>query len=294
MPEITVEDEPWLGLVVLADKRQTSHGFYALARADEWHNVFENVTIWRGPHKREELVQRKRMFEMDCRTVLVDEQGFYTCQIPIEDLTEDVREEAEKLLNDMANERTAEAYSYVDLEDAHEKYGDKVFIKAEFGEAVAVNGELVFGKKYRKPPRNYELTDMGGHVLSGNEEELDKESLVWAVANALTKKLHRPIYEETVSDILDELHPKNYIMWSSDNGHVEVWASKRAIRDAETELERKQRVQDEATARYIAAEQKRREEQRKRETVERAEKIKKGGFPGPKDWSPKGRIPGDY
>lgn len=293
MPEITVEDEPWLGLVVLADKQQTSDGFYALARADEWHNVFENITIWRGPHKREELVLRKNMFEMDCRTVLVDEQGFYTCEISLEDLKEEVREESEKLLNEMANERAAESYSYLDLQDATEKYGDKVFIKAEFGDAVAVNGELVSGRR-EKPPRGYGLTDMGGHVQDGGEEELFKEDLVWGIANALTVKLRRPMYEETVSDILDELYPKDYIMWSSDSGHVEIWASKRAIRDAETELERKHRIQDEARAREVASEQKRREEQRKREAAERAEKIKKGGFPGPKDWSPKGRLPGDY
>ncbi len=295
MAEILVENEPWTGLVVLAHipKRYDSPGYYVLARANEWHSDRKDVTVWRGPGFQDELVPRSELSEMDCRTVLVDEHGFYTCPPILEDLQTDVEEESEKLLNDMANERAAESYSYVDLEEAHDKYGDEVFIKAEFGDAVAVNGELAFGSRGQKPPRNYELTDMGGHVPGGQEEELEKESLVWEIATALTKKLRRQIYEETVKELLDKIYPKSYIMWSSDSGHVEIWASKRAIREAETELERKHRREDEERARRIAAEQKRREEERERERLIRQQKIKRGGFPSPKDWSPKGRLPGE-
>lgn len=295
MPEIVVENEPWLGLVVLADTSRPfdSPGYYALARADEWHNVYENVTLWRGPEKREEIVLRRQMTEEDCRTVLVDEHGFYTCPPILEDLEADVKEESEKLLDEMANERMAESASYVDQENAVEKYGDKVFVKAEFGDAIAVNGELTSSQKHQKPPRNYVLTDLGGRYPSGEEEELEKESLIWEIAQELTKKLRRQIYEETVSEILDKLYKKDYIMWSSGSGHVEVWASKRAIQEAETELERKHRLEDEATARRAVAERKRREEERERARILRQEKIKRGGFPGPKDWSPRGRLPGE-
>lgn len=31
-----------------------------------------------------------------------------------------------------------------------------------------------------------------------------------------------------------------------------------------------------------------------RQAKERSRKIRRGGFPGPKDWSPSGRLPGDY
>lgn len=304
MPEILVENEPWLGLVVLADIEHPrsapdyygiaheTPGYYALSRADEWHSDRKDVTIWRGPGRRDEIVLRSRLIEMDCRTVLVDEHGFYTCPPILEDLAADVKEESEKLLNEYANERAAESVSYVDHEDAVDKYGDEVFVKADFGDAVAVNGELVSGRR-QNPPRNYVLTDMGGRIPGGQEEELDRESLIWPIAAALTKKLHREIYEETVSEILHKLYPKNYVMWGSDNGHVEVYASKRAIREVETELERKHRREDEERARRVAAEQKRREEARAREALLRQEKIKRGGYPSPKDWSPRGRLPGD-
>lgn len=295
MPEITVENEPWLGLVVLAHipKKYDSPGYYVLARVDEWHSDRKEVTVWRGPEFRDELVPRIELSEMECRTVLV-ENGFYTCPVILEDLEADVKEESEKLLNEYANERAAESTSYVDHADAQEKYGDKVFVKAEFGDAVAVNGELVSGTRDKRPPRNYELTDMGGYIPGGQEEEIDRESLIWPISVWLTKKLKRSIYEETVEEILNKLYPKSYIMWSSDNGHVEVWASKRAIQEAETELERKHRMEDEAQARRVLAERKRREEERERERIARQEKIRRGGFPSPKDWSPRGKLPGEY
>lgn len=175
MPEIKVENEPWLGLVVLADTQRPMSppdyyglvypepGYYALARADEWHSDNKDVTIWRGPNRQDEVVPRSRLVEEDCRTVLVDERGFYTCPPILEDLEADVKEESEKTMNEWANEYAAESHSYADLEDAHDKYGDEVFIKAEFGDAVAVNGELAFGRR-QKPPRNYELTDQIGRA----------------------------------------------------------------------------------------------------------------------------------
>ncbi len=294
MPEISVENEPWLGLVVLAHipKRYDSPGYYVLARANEWHSDRPDVTVWKGPFFPDQLVPRRDLSEMECRTVLV-EDGFYTCPPILEDLIADVKEESEKLLNEMANERAAESNSYVSHEEASERYGEKVFVKATFGEAVAVDGELAFGRRHQNPPRNYELTDMGGNTMGGEEEELWKEHLIQPIANELTKRLKREIYEETVEEILDKLYPKDYIMWNSDSGYIEVFASKKAIRDAETELERKHRLEDEERARRIAAEQKRREEERAREALLRQEKIKRGGYPGPKDWSPRGRLPGE-
>lgn len=293
MPEISVENEPWLGLVVLADTSWPvdSPGYYALARADEWHNIFENVTLWRGPEKREEVVLRRQLLEMECHTVLVDEHGFYTCPPILEDLEADVKEESEKLLGEMANESAAQSLSYVDDATSTE-YDGEVFIKAEVGDAVGVNGDLVFGKKGRKPPRNYELTNRGGHT-GGEEAEIEKERLVDDISIALTKGLKRSIYPEAVKQILDKLYKKDYIYWNSDSGHTEVWASKRAIRKAESDEAREDRLKEERYQRMIKQDRQRIEAERKREAEWRSQKIKRGGFPGPKDWSPRGRLPGE-
>lgn len=293
MPEIDVEGEPWLGLVVLADQEFLfKPGHYALARADEWHSDQKAITIWRGPDKKDQLISKSRFTEEECRTVLVDQYGFYTCELILEDLEEDVREESEKLLDEMANERAAESASYIDEENGHEKYGDEVFVKAEFGGAVAVNGEQR-SSKYQKPPRNYELTNLGGRWPSGEEAELDKEPLVETIAMTLTERLKRSIYPETVKKVLDKLYPKDYIMWTSGSGYTEVWASKRAIRKHESDEDREAREKEERYQRMIKADRQRIEAERKREAEYRQAKIRRGGFPGPKDWSPRGRLPGD-
>lgn len=308
MPEILVENEPWLGLVVLADTKwpmssrdyygisYRERGYYALARADEWHNVYENVTLWRGPEKREELVPRRQLIEMECRTVLVDEHGFYTCPLIEDDLKEAVGKAAEDLLNEMADERAAESMSYVD-DNTSTDFDDEVWIKSEVGDAVAVNGELLWTKKHRKPPRGYVLTDRGGFDPSGQEEELDKENMPEYLAAVLTKELKRPIYPELAKEMLDKIYPKQYIYWTSSSGDTEVWVSKRAFKSYEKkEEERKAQRRLRNTAEYRAKEEARRqleEERRRKEAEERREKIRRGGFPGPKDWSPRGRLPGE-
>jgi hypothetical protein len=292
MPEIEVAGEPWLGLVVLrnASRPMDQPGYYSLANAAEWHSDSPYVTVWAGPNKRDEMIARTSLVEEDCWTVQVDERGFYTCPPILEDLLEDVKGESEKLLNEMANERAAESYSYVDAEEAHDRYGEEVFVKAEFGDSVAVNGELASDLR---PPRNYELTDMGGSVPGGTEQYVQKEHLIYSISTVLTKRLKRPIYEYTVEELLNKLYPKDEIAWSSDNGHVEVWASKRAIRKAESDEEREAREKEERYQRMIKQDRQRIEAEKKREAEYRRERIKRGGFPGPKDWSPRGRLPGE-
>jgi hypothetical protein len=299
MPEILVENEPWLGLVVLADTniKMESPGYYALARADEWHNVYENVTLWRGPEKREEIVPRRQLIEMECQTVHVDEHGFYTCPPIVDDLKDYVEKAAEEVLGEMADERAAETLSYVDDETSSD-FDDEVWIKAEVGDAVAVNGDLIWSKKDRKPPRGYADTERGGWAGS-EEEEIPLDSLVDPIASQLTKELKRPIYPEVVEELLREIYLKGstkqdaYIYWSSSSGSSEVWASKRAIKKAESKEERDAREKEERYQRMIKQDRQRIEAERKREAEYRRERIKRGGFPGPKDWSPRGRIPGE-
>jgi hypothetical protein len=311
MPEILVENEPWLGLVVLADKKHPRSspdyygivypepGYYGLARADEWHSFSEKVTLWRGPEKREELVRRFNLIEMDCRTVLVDEHGFYTCPPIEDDLKEEVEQAAEKLLNVQADEDAAMIYSHVD-DDTSSDFDGEVWIKSEFGDSVAVNEDVIWDKRRRKsarPPRGYVKTERGGFDPSGHEAEIERDRLADPIAAELTKKLKRAIYPETVLEILKKIYPKQYIYWGSSGGDTEVWVSKRALKNyekKEQEKEEERRLRN--TPEYKAREAERRrleEEERQRAALERQEKIRRGGFPGPKDWSPKGRIPGE-
>lgn len=311
MPEITVENEPWLGLVVLADKKHPMSppdyygisypepGYYGLARADEWHSFSEMVTFWRGPEKREELVRRFNLIEMECRTVLVDDRGFYTCPPIDDDLKDEVEKAAEKLLNVRADEDAAMIYSHVS-DDTSSDFDGEVWVKSEFGDAIAVNEDVVWDKRRRRgvrPPRGYVETDRGGYDPTGHEAEIERDWLAEPIAAELTKNLKRAIYPETVLEILKEIYPKQYIYWNSSGGSTEVWVSKRALknyekREEEREAQRRLRNTPEYKAR-LEERQRLEEEDRKRAAEERRQKIKRGGFPGPKDWSPRGRLPGE-
>lgn len=308
MPEIIVENEPWLGLVILADKKHPMStpdyygisypepGYYGLARADEWHSFSEKVTLWRGPEKREELVRRFNLIEMDCRTVLVDEKGFYTCPPIEDDLKDEVEKVAEELLSKRADEDAATTYSYIN-DDTSSDFNDEVWVKAESGDAVAVNGDVIWSKRSIKPPRGYVETERGGWDPTGHEAEIERDVLVEPVAAELTKKLKRAIYPETALRVLKEIYPKQYIYWNSSSVDTEVWVSKRALKNyekKEEEREAQRRLRN--TPEYRAREEERRrleEERRQIAALERQAKIKRGGFPGPKDWSPRGRLPGD-
>lgn len=307
--EIEVAGEAWTGLVVVADSEKAGPGRYGLVQAVEWCRHPEKVTVWRGPEKPDETVPIRGLSEVTCRTILVDENGFYTCILdkekryyPCPEITEELREavekEAEALFDDEANIRAAESNSYVDEEVAHDSYHiprdeDSVFAVSRFGDAVAVNGETV-SENESDPPDGWEATDMRGRNPSGDEEEIHIEGLIEPLSRILTEKLKTRVDPWTVERILTELYgERGYVMWNSDSGESEVWISSKAMsRFEEIEEAQAKRKEEQELLKEKREERKRRAAERRLER-ERIRKIKKGGFPEAKDWSPRGKLPGE-
>lgn len=288
MPTTEEAVQPPASTVIVADRnwRPSLPGYFALTSARMWESQADPVLVWRGPEKPDEWLLRSHLTEMKCQTVLLDEHGFFTCT-PHKDevFLEEVREQAEKFLNEYANERAAEAHSYIDNERAREKYGEEVFVVARFGDATAVDGEQVFSARHAKPPRNYEITDMGGRVPEGSEEEADIDLIVEVITPRLSEILKYDVPEDVVEETLELLYgERDYVSWTSDSGHVEVFASRRAIRAQETEEERRARLEEARREREARARRRLEEEQRR-------QRIRKGGFPSPRDWSPRGELP---
>jgi len=296
--EISVEGEPWTGLLVVADlSKPEDQGYYGLVQASEWQwtgdpkDPDRAVTLWRGPSKPDEKVQRKHLLEVECHAVHVDENGFYTCTQPFsEAITDLVEELTEPLLNELANERAAELASYI--HDGYEDdFGEDVWIKAEYGNAVAVNGDLV-SRKHQKPPRGWVLTERGGFDPSGMEEEIDLESLIDTLVYQISGRIGRQVDSQIVTNaVAKEYGAKHgYIVWRSSSGDMEVWTSKKALRQHEKEEEERKKAAQERRARELQEERKKEEEAREKAREERRQKMRKGGFPGPKDWSPTGET----
>lgn len=271
----------------------------ALARAAQWCSEEKMVTIWRGPDLPDETAPRKVLKEVACRTVLVDDDGFYVCipkeifePYPCPQMTEEledlVEKEARDILTVMANERAAESFSYVDQERGAETFGDEVLAVARFGDAVAVDGRLV--TEGVNLPRGWVETDLGGRVPGGEEEEIQKEWIIDPVVRAVSKKLEAlaQIEPGLVERIIDKLfNPgKDWIMWSSDSGDTGVWTSRRAMRKFERAREEERREAEERRSRETR-------EVRLREIEERRAAIRRGGWPGPREWSPRGKLPGE-
>jgi hypothetical protein len=290
------EREPWGGVVAIADteRGRDQPGYYALVRAIDWCAGPDEMPIWRGPAQPYELVPKERLIEVSCRTILVDERGFYTC-IPIEgdpvfyrcpQITEElldlVRTEAETLFEVEANGRAAEAWSNV-TDELSDDYAGEVWVMATFGDAVAVNGEIE--RRRVTPPRGWVETDRGGW-LSGEEGEIEKEWLADPISRVLSEKLKTKIDPWLVGRIVDQLWPKRWIYWNSACGDTEVWVSKRAMRRYEKEQERLNKEREDKRVRAAV-------EARQRAEEERREKIRRGGWPEPKEWSPRGKMPGE-
>lgn len=295
--EMSTED-----VVVVFDTRQYGRpGAYALARASEWCAMNETLTIWRGPHQRDEVVPERFLEEVSCKSLQVDENGYFTClptDEPIhypcteisDDLRKEVLDETEKILNEYAAARQAEAQSYVDHEIVMDVLGKDwsrfIWAVAEVDDAIAVNGEVAQTKKQAKPPKGWLKTDKGGRFDAG-EAEIEKDWLVEPVARA--SKVHPRI----VKRILDQEYPKQHIMWNAGYGEAQVWVSKSAMKRIEKIEEeaalRKWERESSAAAQRVNMEKLARE----RALREYQEKVKRGGFPEPRDWSPRGKLPGE-
>lgn len=308
--EIDVEGEPWTGLVVVADKKdfgwEDDAGHYGLVQALEWCMTRDEVTVWRGPRKRDQIVAKNKLIEVTCRSVQVDKRGFYACvpdpgahrMVPCGQITEELDAEieaaAETLLSAKADEQAAETTSYVDYEEAYQKLGEDpdIIAIATFGDAVAVNGELVTESLTRPPRPGWELTEFGGRHFDGGEAEIEKEHVSEVIASSLTDKLKMRVDPWIVRRVLDTHYGrghKEYIVRGSSGGHTEVWISPRLMREYEEAQEAAARSAAERIRRQREAVQQQREFERQRAKLVRRMKIKRGGFPGPHDWSPQGK-----
>ena len=292
-------------VVVVRDERVVGYqepGKFALVRMDEWCRYADKVTLWRGPRKPDEVVETEHLTEVSCTSVQVDQDGFFTCKLSdpqeltmcpqlSEELMAEIEEEAEKAMNLIANRHEAEVMSYVEHESLVDKLGDewsgKIWAVATFEEGIAVNGENVDSEGDAEHPDGWvELDHLGGRT-DGGETEVYKRDIIWPVTKNVSKKLKVKLDENTVKRALDVIYPEHeYVMWASDWGDIEVWVSKAASRRLEA-FEKKERQREEQ------AKLKREEERRRKEAEERREKIRHGGFPEPRDWSPRGRLPGE-
>ena len=282
-------------------------GKFALVRASEWCQYGDEVTLWRGPKKPDEKVETRHLTEVSCMTVHVDNDGFFTCALAdpqvltrcpqvSEDLIREVEEAAHRAMDVVSNQHEAETYSYVEherlVEQLGDEWSDKIWAVATFGDGIAVNGEAADGRGDATPPKGWvELDHLGGRT-DGGENEVFKEHIVGVVAADVSEKMKTPIDHNTVERVLDILFPEHdYVMWGSDYGRIDVWVSKAAARRLER-LEEEEREREAERRRKAEEEERgRKEEQRRKEAQERREKIQRGGYPEPRDWSPRGRLP---
>lgn len=293
----------WDDVVVVQDTllSPVDPGAYALLRAADWCSYGDKVVIWRGPELRDEIVEAKNLKEVSCTTVLVDDHGFYTCR-PTEkprfyrcpEITEELKDAIEKAsetaLEPYADQHAAESYSEGEFQSVAEKLGDEVFAIAKFGDTVAVNGEGLWGKKKSKPPKGWKKLQEGR--FEGMEAEVDVESLVHEVAHLASKELGVRVHEKTAERLLRQIYPGGYAYWNSGYGDVEVWVSKDLFKLNE-ERDAQHRQQEAERERVkVAAATKAAIEQKDREQEEERRKIQRGGWPTPRDWSPRGELPG--
>lgn len=289
--EIVVEGEPWTGLLVVRNvfpKRGV--GPYSLVQASEWKwtgdpkDPDRAVTVWRGPHKPDEKVKRKDLVEVECRTVHVDEDGFYTCPRITDELTELVEKATEPILNEMANRSVAESSSTVH-EGYTDDFGEDVWIKAEYGDVVAINGDIIGERQSTRPPRGWVDSERGGYDPSGDDTVHEVEYVAEQVAREIEQETGEKPDQKTVEAILREKYSynKDYINWTSSGGRTWVYVSKKALKDYEEGEGERKRAKSEREHREAMA-------RREREAQERKRKIRAGGFPRPKDWSPTGEV----
>lgn len=296
-------------VVVVLDTRVLSGrpGSYALVRAAEWCAMSDEVTIWRGPNHRDEIVPERFLEEVSCKSLNVDGSGYFICvptdepiHYPCTEIHDDLRktviDQSEEILNEYAARQQAEAQSYVDHEIVSDTLGNDwsrfIWAVAEVDDAIAVNGEVTQTKKQAKPPKGWLRTDKGGRFDAG-EAEIEKDWLAEPIADAVSRKLKERIHPRIVRRILDHEYPKQHIMWNAGYGNAQVWVSKSAmkrIEKIEEEAALKKWERESSTAAQRANIEKL---ARERALREHQEKVRRGGYPDPRDWSPRGKLPGE-
>lgn len=181
-----------------------------------------------------------------------------------EDKADAIKSAIEDVLNEKANQRSAESHStmfdedYSTLEEEGYDPEAEPWKIAEFGYETAVDGDLlvsphwygllnlekgrgvetwreakVRGKQENAISALYgwlrsegyeEVPALGGDWPGGQEEELDTESVIERVIQTLADD-DVVVTEEQVEKVLeDEFNAGNEVYWGSGNGDIEMWA----------------------------------------------------------------------
>ncbi len=142
-----------------------------------------------------------------------------------EDLEDDIAAYLKDAEEELANERAAEGWSTPTDEDEMEAGGD-LYVVAHFGDAVAVNGDLV--EDYAIP-EGYEDTYRGGEIPT-DEMELEEEHIVdRAIMNMVKDGLHKKhviekdALKREVQKIADQTYPRRFV-YTSVSGESEIYA----------------------------------------------------------------------
>lgn len=236
--------------LVFYDLRRGGHlqgGFVLVPRAQVEAGI-DPYQAWRGPGVPVERFDPAYAVQVLCEAVKVDRNGYFTCKnlYPEEEIEGGVKKKAESVAEKMADMRAAEAWS-TPWDELVEEYGD-VYAVATFGDATAVDGEILWEESPR-PPAGYEEAPEGGAVPS-DETYVDATELVRAVhetlaqENAPYKSLPRELIEAVVEK---HFEPRSgEISWSV-SGETEIWVPReehrqeraRARRAREAELRRR-------------------------------------------------------
>jgi hypothetical protein len=132
-----------------------------------------------------------------------------------EELDSEIYLKLEDKIESMANASAAQSWSTPNDEQI-DKHGE-VWIKAEFGDWVAINGDLVIDEKTNtNPPEGFEKTDEGGRIPTV-EEEVSLEHAVEAVAKDMKLDFDR------VERVAKKENKKNEV-YTSVSGDAEIWA----------------------------------------------------------------------
>jgi len=143
------------------------------------------------------------------------------------DLGDEVRKALEEEIEYLANVDAAMAWSTPG--DDMEGYGkdvEEVWIEAEFGDALAINGDPVIkGEQEPKMPKGFELSDQGGRIPT-TEQEIPLETLVGSVAQRLG------VSEDAVQEVADWVGYKQYV-YASVSGDSDIYVKRKGKEPSE-------------------------------------------------------------
>ena len=155
----------------------------------------------------------------------------------------DFLKEAEEILDDNANRDAASSYSTPSDRDI-EKYGNDVFVVANFGDWYGSSGEDM-SPSLPRIPRGFVEVKGGGRVPD-YEAEIEMESLLEDLTYTMTKKIPKRFHKVIEADIeewsKEEYKDKNtggvkrWVYWGA-SGDVTIYVPKKKAEELEEEGE---------------------------------------------------------